>query len=95
MTTCIGCGCTDEDACEGGCSWLAKSMSERAGLCSSCGLGEIGAVTLDEAAEACDERERDWESDRAEHHADWGDVEQSPLILPGDPEYYNTFRGGR
>lgn len=31
---CIGCGCTDEHACEGGCTWLIAD--ERAGVCSRC-----------------------------------------------------------
>jgi hypothetical protein len=31
---CIGCGCTDRYACEGGCSWLARQG--RVGVCSNC-----------------------------------------------------------
>lgn len=31
---CIGCGCTDDDACEGGCAWLVRSGG--VGVCSSC-----------------------------------------------------------
>jgi hypothetical protein len=31
---CIGCGCTDECACEGGCSWLVNDG--RVGVCSCC-----------------------------------------------------------
>ena len=30
VEVCRGCGCTDTDACEGGCWWVAR------GLCSSC-----------------------------------------------------------
>jgi hypothetical protein len=29
---CRGCGCTDDDACEGGCEWVDED------LCSRCGL---------------------------------------------------------
>lgn len=29
---CVGCGCTDERACEGGCSWASTKPS----ICSSC-----------------------------------------------------------
>jgi hypothetical protein len=36
MTTCIGCGCTDDAACEGGCSWLRLDEENRHGICSSC-----------------------------------------------------------
>jgi hypothetical protein len=31
---CIGCGCTDRFACEGGCSWLVNDG--RVGVCSCC-----------------------------------------------------------
>ena len=31
MTACIGCGCQDDEACEGGCYWVAKAPSELAG----------------------------------------------------------------
>jgi hypothetical protein len=31
---CIGCGCTDQCACDGGCSWLARYGD--AGVCSRC-----------------------------------------------------------
>lgn len=32
---CIVCGCTEEFACEGGCSWAARYTKDR-GVCSSC-----------------------------------------------------------
>lgn len=35
MTECIGCGCTDQSPCEGGCSWLA-CFDDGTGVCSSC-----------------------------------------------------------
>lgn len=34
--TCIGCGCTDERACRGGCSWLRVDYSVGKGVCSRC-----------------------------------------------------------
>lgn len=37
-TTCRKCGCTDEKACEDGCSWIAP------GLCSSCAPVEAAAA---------------------------------------------------
>ena len=94
MTTCIGCGCTDEEACDGGCSWIAVSEGERAGLCSACGLGAIGAVDVDEAVWACEQAEQEWAEEDADQFAIDQD-QRSPLLLPGDPEYYKTLRGER
>jgi len=37
---CIGCGCTDLQACEGGCHWLLIDRRCGRGICSSC-PGEI------------------------------------------------------
>lgn len=34
--TCIGCGCKDNSACDGGCSWLAFNSDTRRGVCSNC-----------------------------------------------------------
>ena len=33
---CRVCGCTDDDACPGGCSWLPTSLE--GDLCSNCGM---------------------------------------------------------
>jgi hypothetical protein len=33
---CIGCGCTDERSCEGGCHWLAVNEDRCIGVCSNC-----------------------------------------------------------
>lgn len=33
---CIGCGRTEERACEGGCSWVAVDEDRRVGICSRC-----------------------------------------------------------
>ena len=95
MTQCIACGCTDDDACEGGCSWIAVGTDELAGLCSACGLGAIGAVDIDEAIDACEQTEQEWAVERADQYALDQDQrnEGSGLILPGDDEYYETLRG--
>lgn len=36
IAKCIGCGCTDERACEGGCSWIAVDRAAGKGVCSNC-----------------------------------------------------------
>jgi hypothetical protein len=33
---CVGCGCTDDAACDGGCSWVKVDDELRAGICSAC-----------------------------------------------------------
>jgi Fe-S-cluster-containing dehydrogenase component len=32
--TCVGCGCTEDDACPGGCSWVPNGAGVE--VCSSC-----------------------------------------------------------
>ena len=34
---CIGCGCTDGRACDGGCYWVRLDRSREIGVCSCCG----------------------------------------------------------
>ena len=34
---CIVCGCTDSDACDGGCSWIEVDRAAGTGLCSAHG----------------------------------------------------------
>lgn len=34
--TCISCGCTDSEACEGGCYWMREDAEGGAGVCSNC-----------------------------------------------------------
>jgi hypothetical protein len=79
VTTCIGCGCTDDQACEGGCSWALESQVAPIGVCTNCTemYGEIELSTAE-----------------AEYFAD-SEPDDSGLILPGDPEYDYTLRGGR
>lgn len=33
---CISCGCTDNEACADGCSWLVFNPDTRRGVCSNC-----------------------------------------------------------
>lgn len=39
---CIACGCTDSQACQGGCSWLQVDYATGEGVCSSCADPELG-----------------------------------------------------
>lgn len=36
IAVCIGCGCTDERACLGGCFWLRVDYACGIGVCSNC-----------------------------------------------------------
>jgi hypothetical protein len=36
VATCIGCGCDDRHACEGGCWWLRVDYDEGKGVCNQC-----------------------------------------------------------
>lgn len=46
---CIGCGCTDDRACVGGCWWLRVDRALQVGVCSECAdlvpLWDAGART--------------------------------------------------
>lgn len=33
---CVGCGCSDFQPCEGGCSWVDPSLTDGADVCSQC-----------------------------------------------------------
>lgn len=33
---CRGCGCTDDRACAGGCSWVLLDVGSPTGICSAC-----------------------------------------------------------
>lgn len=35
---CVGCGCTDAQACPGGCSWAAVEEEAGIGLCTNCAV---------------------------------------------------------
>ncbi len=84
---CIGCGCTDDEACDGGCSWALLNDEAGMGICTNCiEAFDDPQARLAEAAAGAAPR---WEDDSEE------DVDAGGLILPGDPEYYSTLRGGR
>lgn len=36
VATCIGCACTDERACAGGCHWERVDRAAQLGVCSGC-----------------------------------------------------------
>lgn len=36
ISNCIGCGCDDQHACDGGCSWFVVDRNAGVGVCSSC-----------------------------------------------------------
>jgi hypothetical protein len=38
VPTCIECGCTESQACPGGCSWIELDKDTNVGLCSKCVL---------------------------------------------------------
>jgi hypothetical protein len=95
MTTCIGCGCTDEQACEGGCSWIQISPGELAGACSNC--IENGLITERgvELTEALRDQEADWIADQISIRRDYQDPDRDRLILPGHPDYAGALRERR
>lgn len=81
---CIGCGCSDNNACRGGCHWAHEAEVAPLGICSTC-VGEF-EDPLEELAAA----DLDWQEDNGV------DVDDEPgLLLPGDPEYHATLRGAR
>lgn len=96
MTACIGCGCTDEEACEGGCYWIAKSPGDLAGACSACMHDGIIPVRGLELAQELVDVEADWIADQGPIGQDYAGLDRDPrLILPGDPEFAGTLRGHR
>ncbi len=38
VAACIGCGCDDNRACDGGCYWLRVDRAEGKGVCSECAV---------------------------------------------------------
>lgn len=44
---CTGCGCTDEVACIGGCSWVKLDPETGKGICSNCAPLGVAANTLE------------------------------------------------
>jgi hypothetical protein len=94
MTTCIGCGCTDDEACPGGCYWVAISPSERAGACSECVLSGLIPQRGSELLQELGEAEAEWTADQVSIRNDY-DLDRDRLILPGHPEFAGTLRARR
>lgn len=42
---CLGCGCSEDRACTGGCAWVSPN------ICSNCALSKHGAKKFIEVAE--------------------------------------------
>lgn len=96
MTTCIGCGCTDDETCEGGCYWIAKAPNELAGACSACVRLGIIPIRGAELTQELLDVESDWIADQIAIGQDYSDIDRDPrLILPGNPEFAGTLRGSR
>lgn len=83
---CIGCGCDDDHACEGGCSWLRIDPEQGAGVCSSC----------TQHVARWDDGDQDFEDVAMDAVADRAELEQATtdpgLILPGDADFSETLR---
>jgi hypothetical protein len=93
MTTCIGCSCTDDEACDGGCYWIAKSPSELAGACSTCCESGLIAVRGLELAQELLDAEVEWTDKPDQDYSEATRDER--LILPGHPEFAGVLRGYR
>lgn len=78
VTECIGCGCTDEQACEGGCAWVLVDEASGLGVCSRC--EEAFDDPHERLAEAALGFAPRWEADDERRPGE--------LILPGDPEFH-------
>ncbi len=49
VAICIGCGCNDNAACDGGCEWLAVNRENHRGVCSNCATADrLAAFELEE-----------------------------------------------
>jgi len=92
---CIRCGCTDDRACIGGCSWTRVSHASvdchgrtwppgAVGICSACddGVPDPRFVRLGDFDEF-NQDELLPDDDMTEY-----DFEGPSLILPGDPEFH-------
>lgn len=44
--SCVICGCTDSEACEGGCSWIKVDRDNGCGLCSAHDLDEEAVLLV-------------------------------------------------
>jgi hypothetical protein len=80
MVTCIGCCCDDENACIGGCHWVA--VRGALGICSKC------ADDFDDHAAMLEQACAEMESFGQDMTRDDG----AGLITPDDPEFHSTLR---
>ena len=79
---CIGCGCTDDDACPEGCSWLRLDREDCVGVCSSC---PVWTTDWDAGEREPSDEAMDADALRATESIAPG------LILPDDAEYHKTL----
>lgn len=80
---CIGCGCDDFHACEGGCWWLRVDYVEGLGVCSECADRE----------EAWDRGDRTPHAEPIEQlELDQGDAEILPAAADSAPRRYPDGR---
>ena len=80
---CIGCGCSENDACRGCCHWSHVAESAPLGICSSC------VSEFDDPIEELAAADLDWQEDHGV------DEDTSELLLPAYPEFQLTLRGAR
>jgi hypothetical protein len=44
IARCVGCACSDEKRCPGGCTWSRVDRYSRMGVCSRCATGKDAAT---------------------------------------------------
>jgi hypothetical protein len=85
LTTCIGCGCTDESACvsidDVPCFWIRKDIDAGVGVCSHC----------PEDAARFDQGDRRLHDEVAENDGHGHFDDDSRLVLPGDDDFDETL----
>lgn len=56
LTVCIGCGCTDIQACDNGlgdpCYWISVNHAKHRGVCSECAIRFCNAILFPEPTDA-------------------------------------------
>jgi hypothetical protein len=88
MSACIECGCDDDHACPGGCSWIRLEADDEIGVCSAC----PGAAARWDAGDR-DFTDRAMDAVVAHSYVGLEDAAtERELLLPGDAEFAETFR---
>lgn len=86
VATCIGCGCDDDHACVGGCSWVRIDRIACVGVCAAC-LADVPRW---------DAGDRSMAEDAPLDGVDLEDMpladDDAGLILPGDYEFDATLQ---